>query len=116
MRVTAYVDLQELSACIHGSSAAFGVSAEASGHHAGEFETSILRALDPDAVRTEVMEAGRVEPEKDPASLFYPSLRPHAPSGVVGDPRPASAARAERYLEDWVTLLLAAYRRENPSA
>lgn len=115
MRVTAYTDLAELTALFHRLSAEFGVSGEASGHHAGEFETSILCAIRPEAVRTDRLETGFVERHDDPQALFYPSLRVHASSGVVGDPRSASAARAERYLAAWVELLVAAYRRENPS-
>jgi creatinine amidohydrolase len=113
MRVTAHTDLAALTALLHRLSAAFGVSGEASGHHAGEFETSILRAIRPDAVRVDRIGAGFVERTDDPQALFYPSLRTYAPSGVVGDPRGASPARAERYLDGWVELLVAAYRGEN---
>ena len=113
IRVTAYTDLSAVTALSRGLSAEFGVSAEASGHHAGEFETSILRAIRPSAVRVDRLGAGFVERTADPQALFYPSLRPHAPSGVVGDPRAASAGRAERYLDGWVELLVAAYRGEN---
>jgi creatinine amidohydrolase len=116
MRVSAYVDLEELTARLHRSSAAFGVSPEASGHHAGELETSILRGLRPEAVRVDRLAPGHRAPGAEAHGLFYPSLRPHAPSGVVGDPSDASATRAGRYLDDWVELLFAAYRRENASA
>jgi creatinine amidohydrolase len=115
MQVTAYTDLAALTAVFHRLSAEFGVTSEASGHHAGEFETSIVRAIRPEAVRGDRLEAGIVERRDDPQALFYPSLRAHAPSGVVGDPRAASAARAEHYLEGWVELLVGTYRRENPS-
>jgi creatinine amidohydrolase len=115
MAVTAYTDLAALTALFHRSSAAFGVASEASGHHAGEFETSILRALRPEAVRLDRLQAGIVDQRDDPQTLFYPSLRAQAPNGVVGDPRGASAARAQRYLDDWVALLVAEYRREQAS-
>jgi creatinine amidohydrolase len=115
MRLVAYTDLDALTAAFHAMSGAYGVGAEASGHHAGELETSIMRALHPRAVRGDALAPGFVEPTNDPQALFYPSLRGRAPSGVVGDPRGATAARGERYLDGWVELLVAAYRRENPS-
>ena len=115
MRVDAYTDLAEVTTLFHRSSADFGVTGEASGHHAGEFETSIVRAIRPEAVRLDRIDAGFVERHDHPQALFYPSLRTHAPSGVVGDPRSASAVRAPHYLDGWVELLVAAYRRENPS-
>ena len=115
MQVIAFTDLDRLMAVFHHASAAFGVTPEASGHHAGEFETSILQFLKPGDVRTGALAPGLVEPHPDPQALFYPSLRTHAPSGTVGDPRPADAARAVRYLDAWVEVLVEAYRREKKS-
>ena len=59
--------------------------------------------------------AGHTTPTDDPQALFYPSLRPNAPDGTVGDPRTASGERGERYLAAWVDVLEAAYRREKKS-
>jgi creatinine amidohydrolase len=115
MRLIVYADLDALTAEGHRLSATFGVGPEASGHHAGELETSIVLALRPDAVRTARIEPGLVTVPADPQALFYPSLREHAPTGVVGDPRGAAAERADSYLDGWVELLVAAYRREYAS-
>jgi creatinine amidohydrolase len=115
MQVIAFTDLEGLTAVLHRASAAVGVAPGASGHHAGEFETSILQALRPGDVRTAALAPGLVEPHPDPQALFYPSLRPNAPSGTVGDPRPATPSHAARYLDAWVTLLVEAYRREKKS-
>lgn len=101
MRIAVHSDLDRLTSVMHGASAAESVGAEAAGHHAGESETSILLSLAPGAVRRARFAPGTVA-GSDPQDLFYPSLRDHAPSGVVGDPRPASASRAERYLTAWV--------------
>ncbi|MGH7856785.1 MAG: creatininase family protein, partial [Candidatus Binatia bacterium] len=90
---------------------AFGTPPAAAGHHAGEIETSIMLTISPDAVRRPLAAPGRLEPAADGQSLFYPSLRPNAPSGTVGDPACADAARGERYLEAWVELLVECYRR-----
>jgi creatinine amidohydrolase len=88
-----------------------GVDPADAGQHAGELETSILLALRPASVRRGQLAPGLRVAEGDAQELFYPSLRAHAPNGVVGDPRGADAARAEPYLEAWADALAAAYRR-----
>jgi creatinine amidohydrolase/Fe(II)-dependent formamide hydrolase-like protein len=88
---------------------------EDSGHHACELETSIMLALRPAALRTDLLGAGYTRPTDDPQALFYPSLRPNAPNGTVGDARAASGERGERYLAAWVDVLETAYRREKKS-
>jgi creatinine amidohydrolase len=87
-----------------------GASAAEQGQHAGELETSILLALAPGAVAMEHAAAGVSVGEEDASQLFYPSLRDKAPSGVVGDPRRADAARADAYLEAWALELVDFYR------
>jgi creatinine amidohydrolase len=111
MWVGAFTDLDGLTATQARVAAAAGITPEVAGHHAGEAETSILLALRPTAVRVAALESGHTAAVADPQRLFYPSLRDHAPTGTVGDPRAASAARAEAYLEAWVELLADAYRR-----
>jgi creatinine amidohydrolase len=89
-----------------------GSSPAAAGHHAGELESSIVAALRPTALRRDRLEAGVVAGPDGGQSLFYPSLRANAPSGVVGDPRGWSAARAEPYLAAWVDELVACWELE----
>ncbi|HWP65745.1 MAG TPA: creatininase family protein, partial [Candidatus Limnocylindria bacterium] len=112
MQMTAFTDLDALTAALHQTAAALGVAPEAAGHHAGEIETSIMLALRPGAVNATALAAGYTQPAADAQALFYPSLRDSAPTGTVGDPRAAAAARGERYLTAWVELLVAAYRGE----
>jgi creatinine amidohydrolase len=112
MRVCAFTDLARIAAVWHAASAAAGIDAQFAGHHAGEFETSILLALRPDLVRRGELAAGLLDTGADPQAIFYPSLRTHSPSGVVGDPRRASAAHGERYLAAWVDALVDWYQRE----
>ena len=102
MRVCVFTDLERIAAVWHAASAAAGVDAPAAGHHAGEFETSMLLALRPELVRRSALAAGLLDTGADAQAIFYPSLRAHSPSGVVGDPRRACAARGERYLAAWV--------------
>ncbi|MDC0714777.1 creatininase family protein [Stigmatella sp. ncwal1] len=110
MELIVFTDLDRLTRIFHGASQEHGVGPECSGHHAGEFETSILRGLRPEAVRLDRLEPGFMKPAEQPSALFYPSLRANAPNGTVGDPRPSAPERAERYLEAWVDVLVHAYR------
>jgi creatinine amidohydrolase len=111
MEVNAFTDLSRLARLQHQLAGDEGVSPSAAGHHAGEFETSILLAIAPQHVRREALAAGRLHPDPDAQALFYPDLRANAPSGVIGDPRSADAERAGRYLDAWAELLDDAYRR-----
>jgi creatinine amidohydrolase len=110
MEFIVFMDHEQLARVFHGASKAHGVTPECSGHHAGEFETSILRGLRPDAVRLDSLEPGFVEPTDRPGELFYPNLRDNAANGTVGDPRPSAPERAERYLDAWVDALIETYR------
>lgn len=89
-----------------------GAPPGAAGHHAGEFETSIIAALRPDALRWDELRGGISGDVPEPQRLFYPSLRDHAPEGVVGDPSQASAERGEGYLQSWASVIVDAYRAE----
>jgi creatinine amidohydrolase/Fe(II)-dependent formamide hydrolase-like protein len=112
LQVIAFTDLDAVVATWARAAAAVGVAPNVAGHHAGEFETSIVLALDAAAVRRHHFAAGLLDVGADAQSIFYPDLRRHAPSGVVGDPRPARATRATAYLDAWVDLLVEHYRRE----
>jgi creatinine amidohydrolase len=107
-------DLGEKSALSHELAVRAGVAPEAAGHHAGEFETSILLALAPAAVARGELRAGRLAGPGDAQALFYPSLRPHAPEGTVGDPTQADPARAAAYLDAWAELLVAKLTERAP--
>jgi creatinine amidohydrolase len=115
-RLTVVQGIDRLGKVFAEASAVEGISAEASGAHAGEFETSIIAALRPDLIRWQQMETGTAKVPQDSQSLFYPSLRRNAPNGVVGDPGAASAERAERYLSAWVDYLVAAYEETKHAA
>lgn len=82
----------------------------AAGPHAGEYETSVVAHLRPGSIRADRLATGRRVPPGEAQGLFYPSLRPNAPEGVLGDPSAARAERGPAYLAAWVDLLEAAYR------
>ena len=81
----------------------------AAGPHAGEYETSLVAMLKPGSIRTKSLDPGRIVEPGQAQSLFYPTLRPNAASGVLGDPSAASSSRGARYREGWLDLLEEAY-------
>lgn len=112
-RLTVIGGIERVQAEWAAASRQEGIPPEMSGLHAGEFETSIIAGLRPDLVRWHKIEEGLLSREGNSESLFYPSLKRNASNGVVGNPCAASAARAERYLEAWVDLLIAQYKDSN---
>jgi creatinine amidohydrolase len=105
---------------LHGSGGiAFeGLSAqeEAYGFHAGEVETALLLASVPELVDRSaytvnyIANVSRPElllPENAPATFAW-LTRDISPSGVMGDPRPATAENGARWLEQAATRLAVA--------
>ena len=76
-----------------------GIPFEAVGLHAGEWETSELLHLHPKQVWMEHAAPGYTgDMDAGLARLVASGTLALTPTGVVGDPRPADAARGERYL------------------
>src|SRR3974390_3097896 len=105
---------------LHGSGGICfeGLSAQekAYGFHAGEVETSYLLASAPELVDrsayttnyiADVAKPATLLPENAPA-VFAWLTRDIASSGVLGDPRPASAEKGERWLSEAATRLASA--------
>jgi creatinine amidohydrolase len=105
---------------LHGSG---GISFEgldpqerAYGFHAGEVETSFLLASVPELVDrsayttnyiADISKPEMLLPENAPATFAW-LTRDIAASGVMGDPRPATAEKGERWLEQAAARLAAA--------
>lgn len=105
---------------LHGSG---GISFEgltpqerAYGFHAGEVETALLLASVPELVDRSAYTVNYIAdithpelllPENGPATYAW-LTRDIAPSGVMGDPRPATAENGARWLEQAATKLAAA--------
>jgi creatinine amidohydrolase len=95
------------------------------GFHAGEVETAWLLAATPDLVDTSaytVNYIARIEDEsilspENGAVNFAWLTRDIAPSGVMGDPRPATAENGEKWIaacaEKAAAALVAAYEYQN---
>jgi creatinine amidohydrolase len=89
--------------------AARGLAPESAGPHAGEYETSVVAWLRPGSVRPGELAAGPPLAGHAGQALFYPSVRPNAPKGVLGDPTGAARERGGAYLDAWVDALEVAY-------
>src|SRR5580692_431184 len=115
---------------LHGSGGisfeGLGEQERAYGFHAGEVETALLLASIPELVDRSaytvnyIADAAKPEllrPENAPA-VFSWLTRDISPSGVLGDPRPATAEKGARWIEDAstqvATLLEAMARYTNP--
>ncbi len=101
IEITGYVDLAGFLTALNSASAKFGVSAEEAGAHAGEYETSIMMALEPSLIVKGRFAAGYLGPVGDAEFkvIFEQGMRALTQSGVLGDPRSASRERGEIYLE-----------------
>jgi mycofactocin precursor peptide peptidase len=77
--------------------------------HAGRTETSLMLAIDPHAVRSDLAEAGCTEPlDALLPRLRSVGVRPVSSNGVLGDPAGASADEGRALLGSLVTDLAAA--------
>ncbi|KAA5827026.1 mycofactocin biosynthesis peptidyl-dipeptidase MftE [Saccharopolyspora hirsuta] len=85
---------------------AWSPSASPDDTHAGRTETSVMLALRPTAVRLDRAERGTTTPLPD----LLPTLRAQGlaavtPTGVLGDPRGATAEEGNRILTTWTRSL-----------
>jgi creatinine amidohydrolase len=85
--------------------------------HAGRTETSLMLAIDPRVVRTELAEAGCTDPlDSLMPRLRAEGVRPISSNGVLGDPQGASAAEGELLLAAMTDDLVGALGAQLPYA
>jgi creatinine amidohydrolase len=106
--------------CLFGSAgAAFEGIAEQElkyGFHAGEIETAFLLSATPELVHTSEYTVNYIAHLEDPdlllpenaSATFSWLTRDIAPSGVMGDPRPATAENGAKWVEEAATKVAAA--------
>lgn len=105
--IISYCDLKTLLAASHRISGSYGVSPEASGAHAGEFETSIVLYLHPHLVdMTKAAEGFVGDFVAAIPELMREGVGKLSPNGILGDARPSDGSRGEAYLAAWVDLIL----------
>lgn len=107
--VNGYADLLGFSALSEQTSARFGIAAGESGAHAGENETSMMLALEPELVQRDRFAAGYVGPlgEEQVRIIFERGMTALTANGVLGDPATASADKGQAYLELFAEFLVA---------
>jgi creatinine amidohydrolase len=107
--VAGYTDLLGFAGFLNRVSADFGVSAEASGAHAGENETSMMMALEPELVDAKRFAAGYLGPlgGAEVKRILERGMPDLTSNGVLGDPGGASAEKGRVYLERLADYLVA---------
>jgi creatinine amidohydrolase len=91
----------------HYRAAEARVKEQVCGSHADELETSIMLAIAPDSVRMDLAEACTCKIAPGPLNRSDPAAANYSPSGVYGDPRPASKDKGEVLLRAILTDLTA---------
>jgi creatinine amidohydrolase len=93
-----------------------GAQERAYGFHAGEVETSFLLSAIPELVHTneytvnyiaDIEKPELLRPENSPANFAW-LTRDIAPSGVMGDPNPATAEKGALWIDEAATRIAAA--------
>ncbi len=99
--IAGYTDLLGFAGFLNRLSEAHGVTAEASGAHAGENETSMMLELEPDLVVCERFEPGYLGPlgAAEVKRILERGMPDLTANGVLGDPRSAHAEKGAVYLE-----------------
>jgi creatinine amidohydrolase len=99
INVVAFTDAQDTMRALCDTAAKGGIELEVAGYHAGEFETSVMMAVNSDFVAKDKMVMGiLVDPSEWPG-LFAGDFKELTAVGIAGDPRNASKEMGESYLD-----------------
>jgi creatinine amidohydrolase len=109
VQIRALTDLSALFAIARLGADEHGVPLGEGGLHAGEWETSMLIAIDPDLVHLDRGEPGYTgDAETAIGAIFGGGVHTLAQNGVIGDPTRASAEHGTRYWDEVLAITLAA--------
>lgn len=107
IRVSALTDVRVLLAIAQLGESEHGVPLGQGGLHAGEWETSLLMAVEPQLVHLERGAPGFTgDLEAALGAIFDAGVHVIAENGVIGDPAAASVEHGERYWAAAVDLVL----------
>jgi creatinine amidohydrolase len=104
-KVIAFTDLEGLVKAAFESSSASGVNPAQSGAHSGEWETSLMLALRPEQVKMDHAAEGFVGELSEIMAKVFDGIQNLDENGVLGDPRPATAAAGEKYFDEIIDFL-----------
>lgn len=112
-RFLPYTDLMLFIDVMNREAAKDGITAQIAGAHAGEAETSMVLAQQPQLVLMDEAVEGFVGTFDEEAArlIFSQGMTALTSNGILGDARPADAERGQRYL-DALADMLADYVRE----
>ena len=104
-RILAFTDLIGFVSAAFESSKAFNIDAAKSGAHSGEWETSLMLALRPAQVKMDCAAEGFVGELSEIMSRVFHGIERLDENGILGDPRPATAAAGQKYFDDIIEFL-----------
>jgi len=118
IEIIGVTDLTKLFDCLTAASAEFGISANESGSHAGESETSIMMVLEKNLVIKDRFAPGYVghvgsTAEKELKIISKQGMSAITKNGVLGDPRKASADKGEIYLNRLTEFLIEEIKKQS---
>jgi len=115
IEIIGVTDLTKLLDCLSAGSAEFGITANESGAHAGESETSMMMALEKNLIIKGRFAPGYVGMigEKELKIMFEQGMRAFTTNGILGDPRKASADKGEIYLDRLTEFLIQEIKKQS---
>jgi creatinine amidohydrolase len=117
VQLIAFSDLMALMEVIYKVGQAHNIPPERIGAHAGENETSMILALRPELVDMSVAEPGFVGDHLSLApTIMEQGLKGVTENGVLGDPREATAALGELYLQALTEMIVEFVRSHDRDA
>jgi creatinine amidohydrolase len=114
VKVIGVTELSLLVDATLGTGGELGVPAAEGGLHGGEWETSMMLAIDPSLVRMDRAVAGYTgDLESGLERFFAEGVDALTDTGVIGDPANASAEHGRVYIERLVDLVVELIERES---
>jgi creatinine amidohydrolase len=115
IEIIGVTDIAKLIACLNGASTEFGITANESGSHAGESETSLMMALEGNLVIKDRFAPGYIglTGEKELKIMREQGMHALTKNGVLGDPRKASADKGEIYLNRLTEFLIQEIKKQS---
>ena len=114
VEVIAITDLNVLVEATLGLGAELGIPASEGGLHGGEWETSLMLAIRPELVHMDRAVAGYTgDLESGMQRFFAEGVHALTDTGVIGDPKQASAENGRRYFDRLVELAAELVERES---
>jgi creatinine amidohydrolase len=114
VKVVAITDLSVLVNATLGLGAELGIPASEGGLHGGEWETSMMLALHPELVHMDRAVAGYTgDLESGIQRFFDEGVHALTDTGVIGDPKQASAENGRKYIDRLVELAVELIERES---